>query len=170
MSLGPVTFGPGGTPVHSFHTNQGLFGSDLCWEISKLCAHRVLIQHLIVQPIQLKSDGGHLSAAQSSVIHCRGFVFKSAAWSQKGWVVKPPVGRGGVVASGGGAGFLVYEWWLWGMDQQNEAFSLMKVLLQFVLVKYKWSGKAKLSIDWSVYVPTFTYEVWIMTERMRSSM
>jgi len=39
-----------------------------------------------------------------------------------------------------------------------------------VLVKRELSRKSKLSIYWSVYVPTLTYglELWVVTERTRS--
>ncbi len=38
------------------------------------------------------------------------------------------------------------------------------------MVKKELSRKAKLSIYWSIYVPTLTYghELWVMTERTRS--
>lgn len=47
------------------------------------------------------------------------------------------------------------------------ASEVMQVLFWTVVVGKELSGKAKLSIYWSLYVPTFTYvhELWVVTER-----
>ncbi|KAL7846506.1 hypothetical protein SRHO_G00214860 [Serrasalmus rhombeus] len=46
----------------------------------------------------------------------------------------------------------------------------MSALYRSVVVKKELSHKARLSIYWSIYVPTLTYghELWVMTERTRS--
>ena len=57
------------------------------------------------------------------------------------------------------------------MDRQIGALSaVMKALLQSVVVKRELRRKAKLSIYWSILVPTFTYrdKIWVVTERTRS--
>jgi len=43
-------------------------------------------------------------------------------------------------------------------------------LHRHIMVKKELSQKAKLSIYWSIYVPTLTYgqELWVVTERTRS--
>ena len=41
-------------------------------------------------------------------------------------------------------------------------------LFRTVVTKRELSHKAKLSIYWSIFVPTLTYEGWVMTERTRS--
>ena len=50
------------------------------------------------------------------------------------------------------------------------ASAVMRVLRRSVVVKRELSRKAKLSIYWSIYVPTLTYghELWVVTERTRS--
>ena len=50
------------------------------------------------------------------------------------------------------------------------ASAVMRALRRSVLVKRELSRKAKLSVYWSIYVPTLTYghELWVMTERTRS--
>ena len=50
------------------------------------------------------------------------------------------------------------------------AAAVKQALHRSVLVKRELSRKAKLSIYWSVYVPTLTYghELWVVTERTRS--
>uniref|UniRef100_A0A8C2ZC47 Reverse transcriptase domain-containing protein n=1 Tax=Cyclopterus lumpus TaxID=8103 RepID=A0A8C2ZC47_CYCLU len=50
------------------------------------------------------------------------------------------------------------------------AAAVKQALYRSVLVKRELSRKAKLSIYWSVYVPTLTYghELWVATERTRS--
>ncbi|KAK7940110.1 hypothetical protein WMY93_003436 [Mugilogobius chulae] len=50
------------------------------------------------------------------------------------------------------------------------ASAVMQSLYRIVVVKKELSRKAKLSIYWSIYVPTLTYghELWVMTERTRS--
>ncbi|XP_054621698.1 uncharacterized protein vopp1b isoform X1 [Dunckerocampus dactyliophorus] len=50
------------------------------------------------------------------------------------------------------------------------ASAVMQTLHRSVVVKRELSQKAKLSIYWSIYVPTLTYghELWVMTERTRS--
>uniref|UniRef100_A0A8C3A8W9 NADP-dependent oxidoreductase domain-containing protein n=1 Tax=Cyclopterus lumpus TaxID=8103 RepID=A0A8C3A8W9_CYCLU len=50
------------------------------------------------------------------------------------------------------------------------AAAVKQALYRSVLVKRELSRKAKLSIYWSVYVPTLTYghELWVVTERTRS--
>ena len=49
------------------------------------------------------------------------------------------------------------------------AGAVLHALGRMVVTKTKLSRKAKLSICWSVFVPTLTYghERWVMTERMR---
>ena len=48
--------------------------------------------------------------------------------------------------------------------------AIMRALLRSIVVKRELSQKAKLSIYWSIFVPTLTcsHEIWIVTERMRS--
>ncbi|KAL7836057.1 hypothetical protein SRHO_G00284040 [Serrasalmus rhombeus] len=48
--------------------------------------------------------------------------------------------------------------------------AVMRALYRSVVVKKELSHKARLSIYWSIYVPTLTYghELWVMTERTRS--
>ena len=50
------------------------------------------------------------------------------------------------------------------------ASAVMRALNRSVVVKKELSRKAKLSIYWSIYVPTLTYghELWVMTKRTRS--
>uniref|UniRef100_A0A8C2ZPF1 Reverse transcriptase domain-containing protein n=1 Tax=Cyclopterus lumpus TaxID=8103 RepID=A0A8C2ZPF1_CYCLU len=50
------------------------------------------------------------------------------------------------------------------------AAAVKQALYRSILVKRELSRKAKLSIYWSVYVPTLTYghELWVVTERTRS--
>ncbi len=50
------------------------------------------------------------------------------------------------------------------------ASAVMRVLYQTVMVKRELSRKVKLSIYQLIYVPTLTYgyELWVVTERMRS--
>lgn len=50
------------------------------------------------------------------------------------------------------------------------ASAVMRALHRTVVVKRELSRKAKLSIYWSIYVPTLTYghELWVVTERTRS--
>uniref|UniRef100_A0A669C5T3 Reverse transcriptase domain-containing protein n=1 Tax=Oreochromis niloticus TaxID=8128 RepID=A0A669C5T3_ORENI len=47
--------------------------------------------------------------------------------------------------------------------------AVMRRLYRSIVVKRKLSVKAKLSIYWSIYVPTLTYghELWVVTERTR---
>ena len=47
---------------------------------------------------------------------------------------------------------------------------MLQALHRPVVVKKELSQKAKLSIYWSIYVPTLTYghELWVVTERTRS--
>ena len=54
--------------------------------------------------------------------------------------------------------------------QFGAASAMMRALCRAVVVKKELSRKAKLSIYWSIYVPTLTYghELWVVTERMRS--
>ena len=57
------------------------------------------------------------------------------------------------------------------MDRRfGAASAVMRALRRAVVVKKELSWKAKLSIYWSIYVPTLTYghELWVVTERMRS--
>ena len=46
----------------------------------------------------------------------------------------------------------------------------MQTLYRSVMVKRKLSQEAKLSVDWSIFVPTLTYghELWVVTQRTRS--
>ena len=56
------------------------------------------------------------------------------------------------------------------IDRQIGAVSaVMRGLHRPVVMKKEVSQKAKLSIYWSIYVPTLTYghEVWVVTERSR---
>lgn len=48
--------------------------------------------------------------------------------------------------------------------------AVIQILYWSVVVRTELSIKEKLSIYWSIYVPTFTYgyDLWVMTERMRS--
>ena len=50
------------------------------------------------------------------------------------------------------------------------ASAVLRALHRPVVVKKELSQKAKLSIYWSIYVPTLTYghELWVVTERKRS--
>jgi len=50
------------------------------------------------------------------------------------------------------------------------ASAVLRALHRPVVVKKELSQKAKLSIYWSIYVPTLTYghELWVVTERTRS--
>ncbi|XP_048009164.1 uncharacterized protein LOC125243494 [Megalobrama amblycephala] len=50
------------------------------------------------------------------------------------------------------------------------ASAVMRSMYLSVVVKKELSREAKLSIYWSIYIPTLTYghELWVMTERMRS--
>jgi len=50
------------------------------------------------------------------------------------------------------------------------ASAVMQALHWPVMVKKELSQKAKLSIYWSIYVPTLTYDhkLWVVTERTRS--
>ncbi|KAK3568661.1 hypothetical protein QTP86_011459 [Hemibagrus guttatus] len=48
------------------------------------------------------------------------------------------------------------------------AAAVMRSMYRSVVVKKELSQKAKLSIYQSIYVPTLTYELWVMTERVRS--
>ena len=54
-------------------------------------------------------------------------------------------------------------------DGQSGASAVRQTLKQSVVVKRGLSQKAKLSIYWSIYIPTFTYghELWAVTERIR---
>ena len=57
------------------------------------------------------------------------------------------------------------------MDRRiGAASAVMRMLYRTVVVKRELSHKAKLSIYWSIYVPTLTYghELWVVTERTRS--
>ena len=58
------------------------------------------------------------------------------------------------------------------MDRWDEVSSAgVKELLWPVVVKRQLSWKAKVSIHWSIFVPTLTcghYEIWVVTERMTS--
>ena len=49
------------------------------------------------------------------------------------------------------------------------ASAVLRALHRPVVVKKELSQKAKLSIYWSIYVPTLTYghELWVVTERTR---
>ena len=49
------------------------------------------------------------------------------------------------------------------------AAAVMRSLYRSVVVKRELSRKAKLSIYWSIYVPTLTYghELWVMTKRIK---
>ncbi|KAL6484891.1 hypothetical protein MHYP_G00069360 [Metynnis hypsauchen] len=52
----------------------------------------------------------------------------------------------------------------------GQVAAVMRSLYRTVVVKRELSHKAKLSVYWSVYIPTLTYghDLWVMTERMRS--
>ncbi|MDG2595023.1 reverse transcriptase domain-containing protein, partial [Vibrio parahaemolyticus] len=57
------------------------------------------------------------------------------------------------------------------MDRRvGVASAVMRALRRSVMVKTELGRKAKLSISWSISVPTLTYghELWVVTERMRS--
>ena len=49
------------------------------------------------------------------------------------------------------------------------ASSVLRALHRPVVVKKELSQKAKLSIYWSIYIPTLTYghELWVVTEKTR---
>ncbi|KAI3351447.1 hypothetical protein L3Q82_020304 [Scortum barcoo] len=54
------------------------------------------------------------------------------------------------------------------MDRRiGAASAVLQTLVRSVVVKRELSQKAKLSIYWSIYIPTLTYdhELWVMTER-----
>lgn len=54
------------------------------------------------------------------------------------------------------------------MEREIEGWSratLLQLLYQSVVVKKALSWKAKLSIYWSIYVPTYGHELWIVTKR-----
>ena len=56
------------------------------------------------------------------------------------------------------------------MDRRIGALSaVMRVLLRSVVEKRELSWKAKLSVYWSIFVPTLTYgdKIRVMIERMR---
>jgi len=56
------------------------------------------------------------------------------------------------------------------MDRQIGASSAVtKALLRSVMVKRELSWKAKLSIYWSIFVPTLTYghNIWVVSKRMQ---
>ncbi|XP_061642121.1 uncharacterized protein LOC133484062 [Phyllopteryx taeniolatus] len=62
-----------------------------------------------------------------------------------------------------------------GMERESDrpigaASTVMRTLYRSVVVKKELSRKAKLSIYWSISVPTLTYghELWVVTERKRS--
>ncbi|TWW66924.1 hypothetical protein D4764_20G0009560 [Takifugu flavidus] len=56
------------------------------------------------------------------------------------------------------------------IDRRIGAASAVMRTLHHIVVKRELSQKAKLSIYWSIFVPTLTYshERWVMTERTRS--
>ena len=57
------------------------------------------------------------------------------------------------------------------MDRRiGTSSTVMRALLRFVVEKRELSQKAKLSIYWSIFVPTLTYghEIWVVSKRMRS--
>ena len=49
------------------------------------------------------------------------------------------------------------------------ASAVLRTLHRSIVVKKELSQKVKLSIYWSIYVPTLTYghELWVVTERTR---
>lgn len=59
----------------------------------------------------------------------------------------------------------------WEIDRCIRPLSaVIQILYRSVVVKTELSIKTKLLIYWSIYVPAFTYgyDLWVMTERMRS--
>jgi len=80
---------------------------------------------------------------------------KKLEWSFRDWVRVPASGHSKLE---------------WVMDRRIGALSaVMRVLLRSVVEKRELSWKAKLSVYWSIFVPTLTYgdKIRVMIERMR---